>query len=67
MRKFGALRERIKLIYGTQQEFADAMGVDYSTLNKKLNSKADWTSTEIEKACALLGITMNEVQQYFFY
>ena len=67
MRRYGALKERIKLKYGNQKAFAEALGMNLSTLNLKLNSKADWTASEIEKTSTLLGITLDEVVSYFFY
>lgn len=67
MRKFGRLREKIKVVYGTQKAFADAMGMNVATLNSKLNSKAQWTLQEIEKACILLDISKIETPEYFFY
>lgn len=67
MRKFGKLREKIKVVFGTQKAFADAMGLNPATLNAKLNSKAVWTLEEIEKAIELLGVSGNEIKEYFFY
>ena len=67
VRKFCKLREKIKIVFGTQKAFAEAMGMNAATLNAKLNSKADWTLLEIEKACKLLGIFSNEIMDYFFY
>ena len=67
MRKFGRLKEKIKVVFGTQKAFADAIGMNVATLNLKLNSKADWTLTEIEKACMLLNISTAETREYFFY
>ena len=67
MRKFGRLREKIKVVFGTQKAFAEAMGMNVATLNAKLNSKAQWTLSEIEKACILLDISMTETTEYFFY
>ena len=67
MRKYGMLRERIQNVFGTQQAFAVAMGMNTATLNAKLNGKADWTSKEIEKACMLLNISMVDMPNYFFY
>lgn len=67
MRKFWKLRERIKAVFGTQKAFADAMGINVATLNAKLNNRATWTSEEIEKACGLLNIPMENVCEYFFY
>jgi hypothetical protein len=67
MRKFGRLREKFKIVFGTQKAFADAMGMNVATLNFKLNGKAEWRLLEIEKACSLLGITVDEIKEYFFY
>ena len=67
MRKFGALRERIRNLYGTQKSFATAMGMNVATLNGKLNGRLDWTLSEIEKACALLHISADDAKDYFFY
>ena len=67
MRKFGRLREKIKLVFGTQKAFADAMDMNVATLNGKLNSKATWTLEEIEKAISLLGVSSSEIKEYFFY
>ena len=67
VRKFGALRERIKMLYETQGEFADAMGMNVATLNMKLNNKTEWTRIEMEKACYLLDGNLNNLRRYFFY
>lgn len=67
VRTFGKLRERIKAVYGTQQAFAEAMGMNKATLNAKLNGKASWNSKEIENVCTLLNIPMTETPEYFFY
>lgn len=67
MRKFGALREKAKGIFGNQKAFANAMGMNVATLNLKLNGRAEWTLSEVEKACSLLDIPMEEVKGYFFY
>ena len=67
MRTFGRLREKIKTVFGTQKAFAEAMGLNVTTLNAKLNSRTGWTLEEIEKACVLLGIAKIETTEYFFY
>ena len=66
-RTFGRLREKIKAVYGTQNDFAIAMGMNVTTLNFKLNGKTEWSLGEIEKACSLLGIIASEIGDYFFY
>ena len=67
MRTYGMLRERIRAVFETQQAFALAMGKSFVSINKKLCGKIEWTSQEIEKACVLLGISMAEMPNYFFY
>lgn len=67
MRTYGKLREKIKKVFGTIGKFAIAMGKDRSTISNKLNGLAAWTQDEIEKTCMLLGISMDEVSDYFFY
>ncbi|MEE0969183.1 MAG: DUF739 family protein [Clostridia bacterium] len=67
MRTYGKLRERIKAVFGTIGAFADAMCKDRSTISNKLNGLSPWTQTEIETACKLLNIAVEEVGEYFFY
>ena len=66
-RKYGKLREMIGRKFGTQPQFAVAMGIDRATLTAKLNGKTDWKAREIEKAVKLLEIPIMEIPDYFFY
>ena len=63
---YSKLRGKIREVFGTQDAFAKAMEMDCSTLSLKLNNKSEWTHSEIEKACTLLGISIEEVHIYFF-
>lgn len=63
---YAKLRGKIKEVYKTQEAFAEAMGMDCSTLSLKLNGKSEWSMTEVEKACGLLDIQIQEVYAYFF-
>ena len=67
MKTFGRLREDIKANFQSIEKFAEAMGMDRSTLSGKLNGRTAWKQSEIEKACKLLGIPMEKVGEYFFY
>lgn len=60
------LRGRIKEIYENQKCFADAMDMNAASLSAKLNNKAPWRREEIEKACVLLNIPLEQVYLYFF-
>lgn len=63
---FSALRGQIKEKFTTQGAFAAALGMDESTLSKKLCGRVEWTRTEMERACKLLGKTMHDVPALFF-
>ena len=61
-RKYGRLKQLIKETFGTQKGFADAMEMNVSTVNLKLNDKSEWTIGELEKICTLFSIEMNEIK-----
>lgn len=63
---YNKLKGKIKEVFGTQKAFADAMGIDASTLYLKLSNKNPWKREEIEKACLLLHIDITDVYLYFF-
>lgn len=63
---YAKLRGRIKERFGTIAAFADAMGVDVSTVSARLNNKSPWKLNEIEKACGLLDIQIEQVHEFFF-
>lgn len=64
--RYAKLRGKICEVFGTIENFAKAMGKDPSTISAKLNNKSPWTREEIERACDLLGIPIEEVFLYFF-
>ena len=63
---YSKLRGKIVEVFGTNASFADAMRMDRSSLSFKLNNKTPWKREEIEKACELLAINIEEVHLYFF-
>lgn len=63
---YSKLRGKIKEKFGRQDLFAEAMEMHNSTLSAKLTKRSDWTRTEMEKACILLGISYDEIPSYFF-
>ena len=67
MRTFGKLRELIRGKFQTIDTFASAMDMSRSALSRKLNGSSAWTQVEIERACKLLGLSMSQVGEYFFY
>lgn len=65
--RFGRVREAINIKYGTLQKFADAVGISYVSLVRKLSSKSEFTRVEMEKCCELLDIPFEVIHEYFFY
>lgn len=63
---YAKLRGKIREVFGTNGAFADAIGIDSSTLSMKLNNNTPWKREEIEQACLQLGIPIEEVYLYFF-
>lgn len=63
---YSKLRGKIREMYGTNANFATAMSMDLSTLSLKLNNKTPWKREEIEKACGVLEIPIEDVYLYFF-
>ena len=63
---FRKLRGKIKEVYDTQKNFADALGVHETVLNQRLNGVSQWKTAEIAKACELLDIPLTEAHVYFF-
>lgn len=64
---YAKLRGKIREVFGNNENFAKALGIDLSSLSAKLNNKTPWKREEIEKACLLLGIPIEDVYLYFFY
>ncbi len=63
---YSKLRGKIREKYGTEGEFAKALGISKTSLSDKLNNKVSFTSSEINKACELLDISIRFIPIYFF-
>lgn len=63
---YAKLRGRIREVFGTIEAFANAMDKDVSTISMKLNNKAAWKREDIETACEVLRIPIEDVHLYFF-
>ena len=63
---FSKLLGRIKECGYTQEQLADEIGTTKTTLNLKLNNKANFTLPEMEKIRRVLGFAIEEIGVYFF-
>ena len=57
---------RITEKFGTQAEFANAMGVSERSISLKLNNKVSWKDNEISKAVEILEVNPKDIPAYFF-
>lgn len=64
--KYAKLRGAIRERFGSEGVLAVKLGMSPVTLSKKLNGKADWKKSEIEKTLEYLVIPRSEVYDYFF-
>ena len=59
------LKARIDKMFKTRAEFAEAIGMNPSTLSRALSS-GNWSADRIEKAVEVLKIPAKDIPSYFF-
>lgn len=64
--KYDKLRGRIKEVCGTQDAFAERLGIGRVSLSQRLNNQLEFSQDEIFEACNILDIDLSEVSTYFF-
>lgn len=64
--KTDKLQSRIVEKFGSQAAFADAIGMDKSTLFKLLKEGREWKGSKLMQAIKLLSIPKSEIDSYFF-
>ncbi|WP_270245740.1 DUF739 family protein [Lactococcus lactis] len=63
---YSKLKGRIKEKYGSQQDFAKAIGLSEKIISDKLNNKSYWKQSDIDFATELLDIKKEDIGIYFF-
>lgn len=63
---YNKLRGKIREVFGTQEEFAEKLGIGRVSLSQRLNNILEFTQQEIFKSCRLLDIPLEEISLYFF-
>ena len=63
---YSKLRGRIIEKFGSQMSFAEAMDISERTLSLKLSGKRMWKQSEICLAINLLGLSDEDIKDYFF-
>lgn len=60
------LRGKIREVFGTEKQFAKALGISSTSLSLKFNGESSFKQSQISRCCELLGIPVKEIGQYFF-
>lgn len=64
--EYNKLRGRIVEKYGTQEKFAEALGITKQWLSVKMTGKSPFNQKEMRQWCDLLDIPDDEISNYFF-
>ena len=64
--KYRKLRARIKEVFGTEGNFAEALNISQQSVSRKFNGKTQFSTEDIKEWCALLEIPLEESGIYFF-
>lgn len=63
---YDKLRGRIIEKYGSQEKFAEVIGISSNSMSKKMNGKIGFSQKDIVKWSELLDIDKAEISSYFF-
>ena len=64
--KYDKLRGKIKEVCGTQEAFAEKLGIGRVSLSQRQNNQLEFSQDEIFKSCEILKIDFSELPAYFF-
>lgn len=63
---YDKLRGRIVERYGSQEKYAEALGISTNSLSKKMTGKTGFSQKDIVLWSELLEISKSEYGEYFF-
>lgn len=63
---YSKLRGKIKEVFGTQDRFADAIGLGRVSVSQRLNNQLEFSQQEMFKSAEVLGFSRAEIPAYFF-
>ena len=63
---YSKLKGRIKEKNLTQEELANKIGINKSTISLRLNNQSSFIQDEIDKIIKILDIPAEEIKKYFF-
>ena len=60
------LRGRIKEVLGTQEKYADLLGIGRVSVSQRLNNQLEFSQKEMFRTSEILHFMPNEIPVYFF-
>ena len=63
---YARLRGRTKEVFGTQDAFADAIGLGRVSVSQRLNNQLEFSQQEMFRSADVLGFSRGEIPEYFF-
>lgn len=64
--EYRKLKGRIKEVFGTQAEFAEALGTSRNTVSSKLKGRIEFSQSDVERWAKLLDIDRAEYGLFFY-
>ena len=66
LENYPKLKAKIAEVYGSQDRFAKILNVETITISRRLNGKTAFTTNDIMRWAAALGIKKKDILSYFF-
>ncbi len=63
---YNKLKGKIKEVFGTQDKYAEALGISSTALINKLTGKSYFNQPQIEVSIKVLNIDILDIDAYFF-
>lgn len=63
---YNKLRGRIIEMYGTQDKFAEKLGISKNSVSRKMNCKTEFSQADITQWSYLLHVEKDDYGEYFF-
>ena len=63
---YAKLLGKVKEVFGTQELFAEALGIGRTVLYSRLNGSTEWKQTEMQRTVELFHEPIDMICVYFF-
>ena len=63
---YSKLKGRVKEVLGTQDVFAERLGIGRVSLSQRMTGKLEFSQSEIMLSCDILNFDPREIPEYFF-